>query len=322
MKVVARTVYGPPEVLTVEERPRPEPRPKEVLIRIVATALNASDLELLTGDPLYGRVNGPFRPRTEVLGSDVAGWVEAVGSDVTRFKPGDAVYGDIFERWGGLAEWVSVPERMLRAKPEFLTFEQAASLPQSGAIAIQGIVTKGGVKAGHKVLVNGAGGGGGSFAIQIAKAIGAHVTAVDSTHKVELMRLLGADRAVSYQEEDITENDTRFDVILDLVGHHSIPAYRRILSRRGRYQLVGGPMSDVFGVLFKGAFWSLFSQQKLGVMALRVNQGLDELEGFIERGAVRPAIDCTFALEETAAALRYFADGKVRGKVIIRCSDE
>jgi NADPH:quinone reductase-like Zn-dependent oxidoreductase len=317
MKAVVRQVYGPPEVLELVEVDEPVPGEGEVLVRVRATSLNASDWEILRGKPLYGRIFGLFRPRFRILGSDVAGTVEAVGPGVTRFEPGDAVYGDIFERFGGLAEQVCVPEGLLRPKPEPMSFEQAAALPQSGTIALQGLRDKGGVRPGQTVLINGAGGNAGTFAIQIAKDLGAEVTGVDSAEKLDLMRSLGADHVIDYAEEDFTSSGQRYDLILDLVGRHSVLDFKRALAPAGRYLLVGGAMKLLFGVLFLGTLVSLFSRKKMGLLAIELRQGLDRLEQLFESGAVVPVIDRCYPLRQAPQALRRLGQGHARGKLVI-----
>lgn len=317
MKAVIRHVYGPPDVLELAEVEKPVPAAGEVLIRVRATSLNASDWEILTGEPLYGRIWGFFTPKFRILGSDVAGTVEAVGPGATRFSPGDAVYGDIFERWGGFAEWVCAPEGMLRLKPESMSFEQAAAIPQSGVIALLGLRDKGQVQTGQTVLINGAGGGGGTFAIQIAKILGAEVTAVDSAEKLELMRSLGADHVIDYAEEDFTRNGQRYDLILDLVGHHSLFDFKRALAPKGRYLLVGGRMKLVLGALIGGVLVSVFSGKKMGMLMVKVNQGLEILEEHFQSGSLVPAIDRTYSLGETPEALRRLGEGRAQGKLVI-----
>ncbi len=317
MKAVVREEYGPPEILRLEELERPVPNGDEVLIRVHAVSLNASDWELLTGRPLYGRLWGFFTPKILVLGSDVAGTVEAVGPRVTAFRPGEAVYGDIFGTWGGFAEWVCAPQGMLRPKPDFMSFEQAAALPQSGAVALQGIRDRGQVQTGQTVLINGAGGGGGSFAIQIAKILGAEVTGVDSAQKRELMRSLGADHVIDHAEHDFTRNGRRYDLILDMVGRHAILDFRRALAPKGRYLIVGGAVSLVLGILLLGSLISLFTRTRMGLLALKVNEGLDTLEGHLASGAVVPAIDQICPLSGTSEALRRLGEGRVKGKLVI-----
>ncbi len=304
-------------MLELTELEPPTPTAEEVRVRVHATSLNASDHELLTGKPLYGRITGLFRPGVEVLGSDVAGTVDAVGEAVTTFRAGDEVFGDLFGTFGGFAEWVCAPASKLTAKPASITFEQAAALPQSGLIALQGIRDVGRLEAGQRVLVNGAGGGGGSFAVQLAKHLGAaDVTGVDSAEKLALLRALGADRIVDYATHDITREAGAYDLILDLVGHHSIWGFRRILAPGGRYLLVGGPMSSLLQSLMLGPLISL-GGKKMGLLFHQPNQGLDDLLALVESGAITPTIDTTFPLHETAAALRYLGEGHAKGKVVI-----
>ena len=318
MKAIARQAYGPPEILEEVELDKPTPGDDEVLIRIHATSLNASDWELLTGSPLYGRLTGLFTPGIQVLGSDVAGTVEAVGAGVTRFQPGDEVFGDIFETWGGFAEWVCAPQGKLVPKPASMSFQQAAATPQSGLIALQGLFDKGQLKAGQSVLINGAGGGGGSFAVQLARNAGATVTGVDSAEKAELGRSLGADHAIDYAREDFTRNGQRYDLILDLVGHHSFRDFKRALAPEGRYLLVGGAMVLLLQVAILGALLSLFSRKKMGVLIHEPNKDLNTLVEHLDSGAVTPAIDKVYPLDETAEALRYLGEGHARGKVVIQ----
>ena len=322
MKAIVRDTYGPPELLELVELEKPVPGETEVLIRLHATSLNASDWEILTGKPLYGRIWGFFTPKFRILGSDIAGTVETVGAKVTRFSPGDAVYGDVFDRWGGFAEWVCAPEDMLRSKPKSMSFEQASAIPQSGAIALQGLRDKGRVQPGQTVLINGAGGSAGTFAIQIAKVLGAEVTAVDSEQKLELMRSLGADHVIDYAKEDFTKNGQRYDLILDLVGQHTVLDFKRALAPKGRYLIVGGPVLLILGVLSLGSLVSLFSRKKMGMLTIKVNQGLDRLEELFESGDVVPAIDRRYPLSETPRALRRLGDGRAKGKLVISLEGE
>ena len=322
MKAIVRDTYGPPELLELVELEKPVPGETEVLIRLHATSLNASDWEILTGKPLYGRIWGFFTPKFRILGSDIAGTVETVGAKVTRFSPGDAVYGDVFDRWGGFAEWVCAPEDMLRSKPKSMSFEQASAIPQSGAIALQGLRDKGRVQPGQTVLINGAGGSAGTFAIQIAKVLGAEVTAVDSEQKLELMRSLGADHVIDYAKEDFTKNGQRYDLILDLVGQHTVLDFKRALAPKGRYLIVGGPVLLILGVLSLGSLISLFSRKKMGMLTIKVNQGLDRLEELFESGDVVPAIDRRYPLSETPRALRRLGDGRAKGKLVISLEGE
>jgi NADPH:quinone reductase-like Zn-dependent oxidoreductase len=317
MKAVVRHAYGPPESLELVDVDKPVPAEGEVLIRVRATALNASDIEVLTGEPLYGRIWGLFTPKFEILGSDVAGTVEAVGAGVTRFAPGDAVYGDLFEIWGGFAEYACAPESMLRHKPESMSFELAAALPQSGTIALQGLRDEAQLQPGQTVLINGAGGGAGSFAIQIAKAMGAEVTAVDSAEKLELVQSLGADHTIDYAEEDFTHSGRRYDIILDLVGHHSVFDFKRSLAPGGRYLMVGGPIRLLFGVLTLGSIISLLTRKSMKLLTISTNQDLDALERLVQSGELVPAIDKTYPLHRAPEALRRQRDGHAKGKLVI-----
>lgn len=314
MRAIVRDEYGPPERLRMEERDPPCPTGDEVLVRVRAVALNASDWELLTGKPLYARIWGWFTPKVRVLGSDISGVVEAVGPEVTEFRVGDPVYGDIFETWGGMAEFACARQGLLRHKPSTLSHEGAAALPQSGAIAIQGLR---GVGPGQRVLVNGAGGGGGSFAIQIARHLGAEVTAVDRAEKLEFMRSLGADHVIDATETDFTRTGERYDLVLDLVGHHSVLDFRRSLAPSGRYRLVGGSVRLLLGVLIFGSLLSIVGRKRMRVLALKPNRGLDELEALCTSGAVRPVVDAVLPLEEAPLAFHRLGEGQVQGKVVL-----
>jgi NADPH:quinone reductase-like Zn-dependent oxidoreductase len=315
MRAIIYERYGPPEVLRVGQLPTPMPGADEVLVRVRAVSLNRSDWEALTGRPLYARFGGPFRPSRRVLGSDIAGSVEAVGSSVSRLRPGDEVYGDILERLGGLAEYACVPERMLAPIPAGLDLEVAACLPQAGAIALQGV---GAVHSGQRVLINGAGGGTGMYAIQLAKLRGAEVTGVDNAGKLEFMRSLGADHVIDYAEVDFTRTGQQYDLILDLVGHRSVADYRRALARDGRYRFVGGSMSTLLRVLLFGRLRGGSGGRRVGILAVR--QGVDKLGALTElcqQGAIRTVVDRRFPLAEAAEALRYVGEGRACGKVVI-----
>ena len=216
MRAVLYDRYGPPEVLRVEEVPRPSPAADQVLVKVASTSVNLSDWECLHGSPLYARIGGLRAPARRTLGSDIAGWVEEVGTGVTRFHPGDEVYGDNLDAKGGFAEFAVAPESALAHKPEELTFAEASTIPQAGAVALQGTA---GAGPGRRVLINGAGGGSGSFAIQLARRAGAHVTGVDNAGKLDFMRSLGADEVLDYHSEDFTRSDEPYDVVLDLVAH-------------------------------------------------------------------------------------------------------
>ena len=314
MKAVVYDRYGPPEVLRVEEVPVPSPAANQVLVQVVATSVNLSDWEGLTGTPAYARIGGLRAPTRRVLGSDIAGRVTAVGSAVTRFRVGDEVYGDNLSLMGGFAEYAVAPETTLAHKPQGLTFAEASTLPQSGAIALQGTAR---ARRGQRMLINGAGGGSGSLAIQLAKLAGAHVTGVDNAGKLDYLRELGADDVVDYRSEDFTRLDP-FDLVLDLVAHRSVFAYRRALARGGRYLCVGGTVRTVLRVVTVGAALGLLSGRRLGLLIAR--EGPKYFEPITERclaGDVRIHIDRTFALDEVAQALAYVGDGRALGKVVI-----
>lgn len=314
MRAVVYDRYGPPDVLRLEEVPVPAPGPKDVLIEVVATSLNLSDWEGLRGSPAYARVGGLRTPARRTLGSDIAGRVEAVGAEVTRFRPGDEVYGDNLGRMGGFAEYAVAPASVLAHKPAGLTFAQASTVPQAGAIAVQGSA---GIAPGDRMLVNGGGGGSGAFVIQLAKRAGAHVTAVDNHRKLDFMRSLGADEVVDYEAQDFTRLGP-YDVVLDLVAHRSVFAYRRALRPGGRYRCVGGTTRTLLRVVTVGALIGKLSGRSLGV--LMVKQGPKHFEPVAEQAAagdLQIHIDRTFRLEDVPAALAYMGEGNALGKVVI-----
>jgi NADPH:quinone reductase-like Zn-dependent oxidoreductase len=317
MKAAVRHRYGPPDVIGIEEIDEPIPGDGEVLVRVRAVSLNASDWEFLTANPAYVRAWGPFRPKCPVLGSDVAGRVEAVGANVKRFEPGDDVFGDILGHWGGLAEYVSAPESALMLKPADMSFEQAAAIPQASLVALQGLCDKGGIQSGEGVLINGAGGGAGTFAVQLARSIGAEVTGVDSARKLELMRSLGADHVIDYAREDFTRSGRQYDLVLDLVAHRSVFESRRALGPTGRYVLAGGSLGRILQVFFLGPLLSM-GGRKMGIVGVRANQGLARMVDLFRAGTVIPIIDRTFELSEAAEALRYLGEGQALGKVVVR----
>jgi NADPH:quinone reductase-like Zn-dependent oxidoreductase len=315
MRAAVYDRYGPPEVLRVEDVPVPTPGARQVLVRVAATSVNLSDWEALHGSPFYARVGGLRVPRHRTLGSDIAGRVEAVGEAVTRFAPGDEVYGDNLGLMGGFAEFVVAPEAALAHKPPELPFLQASAIPQAGAIALQGTA---GLEAGQRLLVNGAGGGSGSFAIQLAKRAGAHVTGVDNAAKLEFMRSLGADEVVDYRRDDFTRPATPYDVILDLVAHRSVFAYRRALAPGGRYRCVGGTVRALLRVTTAGAVAARVTGRRMGV--LMVKEGPAHFEPLAERwaaGEVGIHIDRTFVLDDVAEALAHVGEGRALGKVVV-----
>ena len=314
MKAVVRDRYGGPDVLRVADLPVPEPAAGQVRVRIVATSLNLSDWEGLTGSPGYARLGGLRSPRRPVLGSDIAGQVDAVGEGATRFRVGDGVYGDNLQLMGGFAEYALAPESALAPKPPELTFAQASTIPQAGAIALAGTRHAG---PGRRMLINGAGGGSGTFAIQLARQLGAHVTAVDNAGKLEFMRSLGADEVIDYRADDFTRRGP-YDLVLDLVAHRSVFAYRRALARGGRYRCVGGTVRTLLRVVTVGTLVGAVTGRSLGVLVVR--EGPEHFEPLAARcaaGEIAIHIDRTYPLEEVPAALADVGEGRARGKVVV-----
>ena len=315
MKAVVADRYGPPDVLRVEDVPMPSPAAGQVRVRIAATSVNLSDWEGLRGSPAYARIGGLRHPAHRILGSDIAGVVDAVGEAVTRFRPGDEVYGDNLAMMGGFAEYALAPEPAMTHKPAELTFAEASTIPQAGAIALRG--TRMAV-AGSRVLINGAGGGSGAFAIQLAKRLGAHVTGVDNAAKQEFMRCVGADEVVDYRRQDFTLRAQPYDLILDLVAHRSVFALRRALAPGGTYRCAGGSARALLRVVTLGWAVSRLTGRSMGV--LLVNQGPAHFEPLAElcvTGELKVHIDRTFGLDEVAAALAHVGDGRALGKVVV-----
>ena len=312
--------YGGPEVLTLKDIPKPAPTDDEVLINVHATSVNDWDWSMLRGIPFVNRLSaGLFNPtKIPVLGCDVAGVVEDVGKNIKHLKPGDEVFGDLSRgKWGALAEYVCAPEEALAVKPKSMTFEQAAAFPQAGVLGLQGIRDKGQVQAGQKVLINGASGGAGSFAVQIAKSIGAEVTGVCRTVKMDMVSSIGADFVIDYTKVDFTKNGQHYDLILDMEAYHSISDYRRSLKPNGRYIAEGGPTGNIMKIIYFGMLVSLFSSKKMSLLMLKQNEGLTDLIELFEAGKVEPIIDKCFPLSETADAFRFFGEGHKKGKVVV-----
>jgi len=316
MKAIVYTKYGPPDVLQLKEVEKPTPKDNEVLIKVHASSINDWDWNLLRGN-FQGRIGAFLKPKYKILGSDIAGKVVAVDKNVTKFQLGDKVFGDLCgSSWGCFAEYVCAPENTLVLKPASITFEEAAALPQAGTLALQG-VRKGQIQKGQKVLINGAGGGAGSFAVQIAKSFGAETTGVDSTEKLDMMRLIGADHVIDYTKEDFTKNGQHYDFILDFAAHHSIFDYKRALSPKGVYAVVGGSSARVFQAMVMGPLISMTTGKKMGLMLHKPNKDLDSLIKLIKTGKVKPVIDKCYPLAETPEAFQYFGEGHAKGKVVI-----
>jgi NADPH:quinone reductase-like Zn-dependent oxidoreductase len=320
MKAIVYTKYGPPEVFQLKEVEKPTPKENEVLIKVHAASVNSWDWDLLRGKPYLYRLLffGFLKPKIKILGADMAGRVEAVGKNVKQFHPGDEVFGDLCESgWGGFAEYVCAHENALVLKPASIAFNEAAAVPQAALLALQGLRNKGRIQMGQKVLINGAGGGVGTFAVQIAKSFGAEVTGVDSTGKLDMVRSIGADHVIDYTREDFTKNGQHYDLILDVAAYRSIFDYKRALSPRGIYVMVGGSISMIFQILFLGPWISLTGGKKMGILAYKPNKDMASMKVFLESGKVKPVIDRRYPLSEVSEAFRYFGEGHAKGKVVI-----
>jgi len=318
MKAIVYHEYGSPDVLKLEEVQKLIPADNQVLIKVYAVSINRSDWESLTGKPLYVRIGGLFKPGNKILGSDIAGMVEAVGKNVKQFKPGDEVFGLMLNYGGGFAEYACKSEKALALKPAGMTFEQAAAIPQAAFIALQGIREKGKVQPGQKVLINGAGGGTGTFAIQLAQLAGAEVTGVDNTEKLELMQSLGADHVIDYTQEDFTKNGQQYDLILDVIAHRSVFAYQRALAPNGTYFMAGGSVATMFQSLLLGPWIRRTTGRKISILMVQTDaKDLVYMIELIKSGKVKLVIDKRYSLSEAAEALRYLGEGHAKGKVVI-----
>lgn len=324
MKAIVYQKYGSPDVLHLEDVEKPTLRDDEVLIKVHAASINSWDWDLLRGKPFIARLMGGgfLKPRHKIMGADVAGTVEAVGANVTRCQPGDEVFGEVSWRflsigWGGFAEYVCARETSMLRKPATMTFEQAAAIPQVAALALGALRYNGQIQPGQKVLVNGAGGGVGTFAVQIAKLYGAEVTGVDSAEKLDLLRSLGADHVIDYAQEEFTANGHRYDLIIDVAAHRSTFDYKRALNPKGAYGVIGGSLGSFFQTVFLGIWIRRFSNKKMGAAGANPNEGLPYIIELFEDGKVAPVIDKTYPLSEAAEAFRYFGEGHVKGKIVL-----
>ena len=321
MKAIAFTQYGPPDGLELIDIPRPTPKDDELLIRVRASSINSWDWEFLNGTPFINRlIFGLLKPRPgkQILGADIAGTVVAAGRQVTRFQPGDQVFGDLWDDWGGFAEYACAHETAMEPKPANSTFEQAAAVPQAGVLALQGIRKAGQLKPGQKVLINGAGGGVGTFAIQLAKLSGAEVTGVDASHKLDVVRSVGADHVIDYALQDFTKTGVRYNLIVDCQGFRSMIDNRGALEPEGTYAMIGGSIPRVYQLWFLSLVASLTGEQrKLRLVADGPNKGLSDLKELIEAGKLVPIIDRTYQLSKVPEAMRYFGQGHHKGKIVI-----
>jgi NADPH:quinone reductase-like Zn-dependent oxidoreductase len=315
MKAIVRTQYGPADVLRFKEVEKPTPKDNEVLIKLHAASVNPLDLFTMRGAPLIRLIPGLRTPKDKRIGVDAAGEVEAVGRNVTQFKPGDAVFGVCR---GAFAEYACATEDKLARKPPNISFEEAAAVPVAAITALQGLRDKGRIQRGQKVLVDGASGGVGTFAVQIAKSFGAEVTAVRSTGKVETARSLGADHVIDYTQEDFTKSEQRYDLILGANGHHSIFDYRRALSQDGIYVVVGGSLPRIFQAMLLAPLLSRIGSKKTRFFIAKINQkDLVFLKELMEAGKLVPVIDRRYPLSEAAEAIRYLEKGHAQGKIVL-----
>ena len=320
MKAIVCTKYGSPDVLQLKKVARPIPKDDEALVKIHAASLNAADFETMRG-VFVVRMTAPRRPMYKILGSDFAGRIEAVGRDVKQFQTGDEIWGDLSFPLGysTFAEYVCVPEQALRLKPASMSFEEAAAVPTAGVVALQNLVAKRPVEPGQKVLINGAGGGVGTFAVQLAKYYGAEVTGVDSAKKLDMLRSIGADYVIDYTQKDFTQGEGRYDLILDVVASRSIFDYRRVLGPDGIFIYVGGSTKAIFQSLILGPLISRRGSKKIGIGKWVPNskEDLEILSELFEAGKVVPIIDRSYPLSGVPEAMQYLEDGHAQGKVVI-----
>ncbi len=323
MKAIVFTKYGLPEVLKLREVKKPSPKENEVLVKILTTAINDWDWCYVRGKPLMLRlIYGLTKPNIQILGAEIAGQVESVGSAVKKFQPGDNVYGDISESgFGGFAEFVCVTEDALIRKPESMTFQQAAALSHAAMLAYQGLVEKGGIREGQKILINGAGGGAGTFGLQIAKQFGAEVTGVDSSDKLDMMRSLGFDHVIDYRQEDFTKSGIHYDLILDTKTNRSPFTYTKALNPTGTYVTVGGHLERIMQIMLLGPLISIFNKKHLCILALKPNKDFAYMNDLFEAGKLKFELDESYSLNKIPEALQYFGDGKHKGKVVVNVQE-
>jgi NADPH:quinone reductase-like Zn-dependent oxidoreductase len=320
MKAIVFDHYGPPEDLTIQEVPPPEPQASEVLVSVRAAALNAADWHVMRADPFLVRLMcGFFKPRRQRLGADVAGVVLAVGLGVTRFKARDEVFGCLpLGAWGSYAEQVCAAQDILALKPAQVSFDEAAAVPLAGLTALQALRDVGQLQAGQKALINGASGGVGTFAVQVAKALGAEVTAVCSSRNAEQARTMGADHVLDYATVDFTQQAQRYDVIVAADGYHPLAAYKRALTPQGRYVMVGGAGKQMAEAIFFGPWQSEKGGRRLARVDMKPNQAdMQFLAELLDAGKLKPVIDRRYSLAQVPQAIRYLEEGHARGKVVI-----
>lgn len=318
MKAIVFTRYGKADVLELRDIAKPTPKDDEVLVRVRAVSINDWDWQALQGIPLSNRlVFGLRKPKKQILGSDIAGVVEVAGKKTKRFRPGDEVFGDLSGRWGGFAEYACAREEDLAPKPEGLTFEEAAAIPQAAMLAVQGLLDIGQVRQGQKLLINGAGGGVGTFAIQIARLYGAETTGVDSSAKLAMLRSMGFDHVLDYAQEDFTRIGQHYDLILDVKTNRSAFAYVRALRPGGTYATVGGSTGRIVQVALLGPLVAVVHRKRMRIVVLKPNKDLGYMTELVEAGKVRPVVDGRYTLSDAAEAMRYFGEGRHKGKVVL-----
>jgi NADPH:quinone reductase-like Zn-dependent oxidoreductase len=317
LKAIVYTQYGGPEVLQWRDIEKPSPQDDEVLVKVYAVSLNDWDLGLLQGDFVNRLLNGPRRPKRQVLGSDIAGRIEAVGKKVTLFKVGDEVYGDLSGRWGGFAEYCCARQTALALKPPAMSFVQAAAIPQAAMLAVQGLIDVGHLQPGQKLLINGAGGGVGTFAVQIAKPFGVAVTGVDSGDKLDLLRSLGFDHVIDYTKEDFTRSGEQYDLILDVKTNRSLFGYALALRPNGAYVTVGGSMGRLLQALVLKPWFSGVRKKHFRIVSLKPNKDLGYMNDLFESGKVKPVIEGPFSFTDFPEAFRLFGRGAHKGKVVL-----
>jgi NADPH:quinone reductase-like Zn-dependent oxidoreductase len=325
MKAIVCTQYGTPDVLQFKEVEKPIPRDNEALVKVMVASVNASDIETLRGDFVV-RMMSPLRPKNKIPGTDFAGKIEAVGRNVTHYKPGDEIWGDLSFPYGSgtFAEYVSVPENALRLKPAKMKFEEAAAIPTAAVVALQKLGGKNQIQPEQKVLINGAGGGVGTFAVQIARHFGAEVTAVDNTGKLEMLKSIGANYVIDHTKEDFTRNGNHYDLILDIVIHRSVFDYRRVLKPGGICVMVGGPITLVFFNMLLAPLISRNGDRKMRLGTWKPNnkKDMDYLAELFEAGKLKPIIDRRYPLSDVPEAFRYLRSGNALGKIVIYVAND
>ncbi|KAA0547055.1 NAD(P)-dependent alcohol dehydrogenase [Bacillus sp. BGMRC 2118] len=320
MKAVLSDKYGTPEVLEIKNVGKPVPLDHQVLVRIHASSINFGNMVLLKGKPYLARLAfGLTRPKYPIPGGDIAGVVESVGKNVTQFKQGDEVYGDLSRYgWGGFAEYVAVPEEAITFKPSSLSFEEAAASPMAAITALQGIRDKGHIKEGQHVLLYGASGGVGTFAVQIAKAFGAEVTGVCSTRNIPIVKSLGADKVIDYTKEKFSNNHEQYDLIVGVNGHQSLSTYKKMLKENGTFVHIGGSESQMYQTLMLGPIYSMSGSRKMHNLLQRTNKNdLNFVKDLLETRKMKPVIDRIYPLDQVKEALHYFNEGHAQGKVVL-----